>query len=151
MINDFKHDLVVILPKKKETMKCKEHRTINFTFYASKILCRVIKTPIESKTDSNLGNDQFGFGKNIGNRDAILALRIVIDKQIRINKNILIDFINLEKAFDNVNWNKMFNILIRLGITYNDRKVICNLYKNQVIQIQLDGIEEVARIGLGVR
>jgi len=126
-------------------------RTIHFTSHASKILCRIIKIRLESKIDSNLGNDQSGFRKDKGTREAILSLRILIEKQIRVNKDVLIAFVDLEKAFDNVNWDKMFNILKRLEITYNDRRVIYNLYKNQVIQIQLDGIEEVARIGKGVR
>lgn len=70
MINDFKHGLIVTLPKKKGTMKFEKHRTINLT---SKILCRVIKIRIESKIHSNVGNSQFGFRKNIGTREAILS------------------------------------------------------------------------------
>lgn len=38
MINDCKHGLVVTLPKKRGTMKCEEHRTINLTSHASKIM-----------------------------------------------------------------------------------------------------------------
>jgi len=61
-------------------MKCEEHRTINLTSHASKIFCRIIKTRIESKIDSNLGNDQFGFRKDIGTREAILSMRFLIEK-----------------------------------------------------------------------
>lgn len=117
MINDFKHGLVVTLPKNKGTLKCEKHRTINLTSHASKILCRIIKTRIESKMYSNLENDQFGFRKNISTREAILLLRILIEKQIRANKDVLIAFVDLKKTFDNVNYDKMFNILKRLGIT----------------------------------
>lgn len=51
MINDFKHGLVVTLPKKKRTMKCEKHKIINLTFHAFKILYRVIKIRIEIKID----------------------------------------------------------------------------------------------------
>lgn len=47
----------------------------------------------------------------------------LIEKHIRVNKDILIAFVDLEKAFDNVNWDTMFGILKRIGITYNDRRV----------------------------
>jgi len=127
-------------------MKFEEHRTINLTSHVSKILCRIIKTRIEIKIYSNIGNDQFGFRKDIGTREAILSLRFLIEKQLRVNKDVIIAFVDLEEAFDNVNWDKMFDILKRLGITYNVGRAIYNLYKNQVIQIQLNGIEEVARL-----
>lgn len=51
-------DFVVKLQKKKEkkgTIKLK----INFTFFAFKILCRVIKARIKGKKYVNLGSDQF--------------------------------------------------------------------------------------------
>lgn len=85
------------------------------------MLCRIIKKQIESKINSNLGNDQFDFRKNIGTKRAILLLRILIEKQIRVTKDALIDFINLEKAVDYVKWDKMFSIIKILRITYNDR------------------------------
>lgn len=43
MINDFKHGLVVKLPKKKGTMKYEELKTKHFISHTSKILCRIIR------------------------------------------------------------------------------------------------------------
>lgn len=91
-MEDFKYELVVALPKKKGTMKCEEHIIINLTSHAFKIIWRVIKIRLESKIDSNLENDQFGFRKNIGTREGILSLRILIEKQIRVNKDIFYSF-----------------------------------------------------------
>lgn len=39
----------------------------------------------------------------------------------------------LEKAFDNVTWSKMFEILRKLELTFRDRKSIYNPYKDQVV------------------
>lgn len=77
-------------------------------------------------------------------------MKILIEKQIRVNKDIFFAFVDFEKAFDNINWVKMFNILEKLGITYCNRRIIYNPNKNQVIQIQLDGIEKVAKIIKGI-
>lgn len=80
MINDLKYGLVLTLPKKNGTIKCEKHKTIKTTSHASKIICWVIKTRLESKIDLNLRNDKFGFKKNIDTREAILSLRNLIKK-----------------------------------------------------------------------
>jgi len=40
----------------------------------------------------------------MGTREAILALRTIIEKRIRKDKHTYIAFIDIEKAFDNVNY-----------------------------------------------
>jgi len=86
-----------------------------------------MKIRIEKTIDANLDEDHFGFRRNIGTREATLALMIVVEKQIRWNKETFITFVELEKAFDNVQWKKLFEILKRVGIKYNDRRlyIIC--------------------------
>lgn len=101
--------------------------------------------------EKNLGKDQFGFRKKIGTREAIVTLRILIEKQIRRNKDTFIAFVDLEKAFDNVKWSILFDILKSIGIKYYDRRCIYNLYKNQTLLIRIDGKEEIAKIKKGVR
>lgn len=59
-----------------------------------------IQNKLNKKINESLGNDQFGFRKSIGTREAIL--RIKLEKQIRRNKDTFIAFVVLENAFDNV-------------------------------------------------
>jgi len=47
----------------------------------------------------------------MGMREAILALRIIIQKMIRKDKQTFIALENIKKAFDNLNWNVMFNMM----------------------------------------
>jgi hypothetical protein len=69
---------------------------------AADILIQIICTQIENIVEKELTEDQFGFRRNKGTRDAILNLRILIEKQIKFNKDIFISFIDREKAFDKV-------------------------------------------------
>lgn len=142
---------MVLIPKKKGTQKCEEYRTLNLITHAAKIITRIIKNRIDKKIEENLSKDQFGFRKNIGTREAILTLRVLIEKQIRRNKDTFIAFVDLEKAFDNVKWSILFDILKSIGIKYYDRRCIYNLYKNQTLLIRIDGKEEIAKIKNGVR
>jgi hypothetical protein len=61
-------------------------------------------------------------------------------------------FVDLEKAFENVEWNKLLGILENLGIDYNDRRIIYQLYKKQVVTMRMrDGSHIEAKINNGVR
>ena len=74
-----------------------------------------------------------------------------MEKQLKKGKDTYIAFVDAEKAFDNVKWKKMFEILKTLGVTYNDRRAIYNIYKNQTAVIRIGDAEEEARIRKGVR
>jgi hypothetical protein len=45
----------------------------------------------------------------------------------------------IEKSFDNVQQNKLFEIVKRIGIKFNDKRFIYSKYKNQIVLIQIDG------------
>lgn len=65
---------------------------------------------------------QFGFRKNMGT-EAILALRIIIQKRIRKDMQTFIAYVDIEKAFDNVIWTLMFNMMTRVGIRRQETAV----------------------------
>ena len=149
---DFQRSVMIAIPKKTRTEKCEEHRTLSLVSHASKILTRIISRRMERKIEDNLSENQFGFRKNRGTREAILCLRVMVEKTIHVNKPLYVAFVDLEKAFDNVEWNKMFRLLEKLGMDYNDRRIIYQLYKKQVVTMRMrDGRHIEAQINKGVR
>jgi len=82
---------------------------------------------IEKTADENLAEDQFGFRKNRGTREAILCLRNIVEKSFEVNQKVYIAFVDLLKAFDNANWNVMRKILKMIKIDYRDRRIIREL------------------------
>jgi hypothetical protein len=50
---------------------------------------------MEYKIEAILLEDQFGFRKNMGTREAILALRIIIEIRIRKDKPTYIAFVDI--------------------------------------------------------
>jgi len=97
---------------------------------------------MESKIEAILSEDQFGFRKNMGTREAILALRIIVEKRIRKDKPTYLAFVDIEKAFDNVNWAIMFKILKRAGIEYTERRLLFKLYQKETAVIRFGETEE---------
>jgi len=100
--SDFTKCIIVPIPKKTMAKTCEQHRTPSLIAHASKILTRIVLKRMERVIDEFLTEDQFGFGRGKGTRKAILALRQVIEKQNRKRKTTYIAFVDLEKAFDNV-------------------------------------------------
>jgi len=106
---------------------------------------------IEKKIDENLAEDQFGFRKNRGTREAVLCLRNIVQKSFTVHKKVYIAFVDLLKAFDNVNWNVMMKILKRIKTDYRDRRIIRESYKHQTTSIKIKESKREAAIRKGVR
>ena len=114
-------------------------------------MTEIIKERIRGPVEETLGDDQYGFRKGKGTREAILTLRMILDKRMAKGKRTYIAYLDLEKAFDKVKWNKLFRILKRIGIRYRDRRLIHMLYRNEKVVIQWKGEESEAKIRNGVR
>ncbi|KAI5717312.1 hypothetical protein M8J77_003669 [Diaphorina citri] len=148
---DFIKSKTITIPKKGNATECSNYRTIAILSHASKILLNIVKNRLKSKVDQHLSDDQFGFRTGKGTREAILALRQILERRIAVNKPTYATFIDLEKAFDKINWKLLFQILKDKGINWRDRRVIFNLYKTQTTQIDINGSVREARIKQGVR
>ena len=78
-------------------------------------------------------------------------MRSIVEKSFTVNKKVCIAFVDLLKAFDNVNWNTMMKILKMTKIDYRDRRIIMELYKQQTTFIKIKENKREAAIRKGVR
>ncbi|VVC46280.1 Reverse transcriptase domain [Cinara cedri] len=129
--SDFTKCIIVPIPKKTTAKTCEQHRTLNLISHASKILTRIVLKRMEPVIDELLTEEQFGFRRGKGTREAILALRQVIEKQNRKRKTTFIAFVDLKKAFD------------------NDGRIIKSLYKQEIGVIRCENSREEAEIRKG--
>jgi len=53
-------------------------------------------------------------------------------------------FVNLEKAFDNVNLKILFNIIENVGIDIKDRSILYAIYRNQESAIKINSLIRIA-------
>ena len=151
---DFLQTIVISLKKKQNAVTCEDHRTISLLTHASKIMIRIMTRRLQSKAEADkcLGDDQFGFRKGRGTRDAVAALRILTERSIQHNQEVYICFVDYEKAFDRVDWKKLMRALRRIGVDWRDRRLIGNLYMGQQVRIRIEGeYSEPGKIGRGVR
>jgi hypothetical protein len=77
---DFIEVTMIALKKKSKATKFSNHRAISIITHAAKIVVRILRRRIESKTGDALGEDQFGFRRGKGTRDALGMLRIISEQ-----------------------------------------------------------------------
>ena len=70
-LDDWLESVLIPLEKKSLTKRCEEHKTISPIVHASKVVLCVLTSRIENKANAYLSNDQFGFRKAVGTREAI--------------------------------------------------------------------------------
>ena len=138
---------MIALKKKTEATKCSNYCTISLIAHTAKIIAKILIRRIEKKTEDVLGEDQFGFRRGKGTRDAIGMMRIIAERTLEIGEELCVCFIDWQKAFDRVNWTKLMQILKRIGINWRERRLISKLYMEQKVKVRLDkGRQEVCRL-----
>jgi hypothetical protein len=94
----------IALKKKPKAKKCNDHRTVIIIIaHTAKTGASVLRRRIERKNEDVLGEDQFGFRRGKGTRDAIEMLRIISERTLIIDEELRACFIDWQKAFDHVN------------------------------------------------
>jgi hypothetical protein len=93
---------------------------------------RILRGRIEGKIEEVLG-DRFGFRIGKGTRDAIGMLRIS-EWTLEIYEKLCACFIHWQKAFDQVKWKKLMQIIKGNGIEWHERRLIRKLYMDQNVK-----------------
>jgi len=128
---DFTEITMIALKKKTQATKCSNHRTISLISHTAKIIATILRRRIEKKIEDVLGEDQLGFRRGKGTRDAIGMMRIIAEQTLEIDEELCICFIDLQKVFDHVNWTKLMQILEINSIDWCERRLISKLFMDQ--------------------
>jgi hypothetical protein len=94
---------MVALKKKPQATKCSDHSTISLIAHTAKIVVKILRRRIEKKIEDVLGKDQFGFRGGKVTRDAIGLLIIISVRNLEVDQELSVCFIDWLKAFDRVN------------------------------------------------
>lgn len=140
------------LPKKNNATKCGDYRLISLISHTLKIFLKIIQYRITAKCERDMGSSQFGFRRGLGTREALVAIQVLVQKCYDQRKDVMLCFIDYEKAFDRVQHHKLVHILRRLDIDGKDIRCIENLYWNQTAEVRTGGqVTEAQKICRGVR
>src|SRR6476469_3840019 len=136
--SDFTRVVMIPSQKKMNLVECSDHRTISLISHASKILLKILTNRIEAKVRDFIGQNQFGFRKGWG---TIGVMRMICKRSPEFGNDVYICFVDFEKTFDRVNWEKMMKVLQSIGVDWRDRRMISELYINQEAVVRIAGGE----------
>jgi len=129
---------MMALKKKPQATKRSDHRTISLIAHTAKAVAKILRRRIERKIENVLREDQSGFRRRKGTRDAIGMLRIILGRALEIDEELCVCFIGWQKAFNRTNWTKLMQILKGIGIDWRERRLISNLYMAQSVKVRLN-------------
>jgi len=120
--------------------------------HAARIVANIRRRRIERKIEEVLGDDQFGFRRGRGTRNATGILRMISERTLELDAEMCVCFTDWQKAFDRVNWIKLMQILKVTGIDWRKRRLISNLCMAQIFKVRLNrGGTRSVKVGRGVR
>ena len=95
-------------PNAKE---CSNYCTIALISHASKVMLKILQARLQQYVNCELPDVQAGFRKGRGTRDQIANICWITEKAREFQKNIYFCFIDYVKAFNCVDYNKLWTIL----------------------------------------
>ena len=143
---------MISIEKKIGATDCSDFRTISLKCHASKIVQGILKKRITSKADEYLSEDQYDFRRGSGTREAIAAMRIISVRSLEHDQEVNICFVNFEKVFDRIRWDKLMEILKKIRVDWREPRIIKELYMGQVATVRTnEGETDLIEIGRGTR
>ena len=89
---DWKRSVFIPIPKKGNTKKCSNYRTIALISHASKVMFEILQARLQQYVNRELPDVQAGFRKGRGTRDQIANIGWIIKKARVLEKNHLLLF-----------------------------------------------------------
>ncbi|KAL9970181.1 hypothetical protein ACROYT_G022514 [Oculina patagonica] len=127
---DWCRGLIVKLPKKGDRTQCTNWRGVTLLSIPSKIFCKIIHMRLSDAIDTILRKEQAGFRPGVGCIDHIFTLRNIFEQCIEWNTKVHVNFIDLEKAFDSIHRDTLWNILLAYGCPEKIVSIIKLFYNN---------------------
>lgn len=120
--NGFNTSFITLIPKCENPVSLSDFRPISLIGCMYKILSKVLAARFKPNLNTFVGEVQSAFtgGRNI--QDSILIANEIVDGWKKRKVRGLIINLDLEKAFDNINWTFMFRMLRMLG--YPDKWIL---------------------------
>lgn len=140
VIDDFRACSIVPIPKAKNTnlTDSENYRGIALSSVFGRIFDLIV---LHRYSDELTSCDlQFGFKKNRSTAMCSMIAKEVIAHYVNSNSNVHCVFLDSSKAFDKVEYCKLFNLLLDRHIPPHVIRVLLNMYTGQQVKILWNGV-----------
>ena len=128
--DDWMKALVVPVHKKGSKLHFKNYRGISLLSIPGKVYAKILEKRIRDIMEDKILEEQGAFRKKRSCTDQLFTVRMLSEKTIAKNKRMITVCVDLEKAYDNVNRDLMWNVLEEYGIRGRLAKATRSMYVN---------------------
>ncbi|CAH9069343.1 unnamed protein product [Cuscuta epithymum] len=136
----FSSSLIVLIPKTEVPSTFSEFRPICLSNFNNKICTKVLASRLVKVLPKLISEEQAGFVKGRDISDQILIAQEMvhaIDKKVR-GSNVIIK-LDMAKAFDQLSWSYLFEVLDRFGFSDKFISLIRNNLQSTYLSIMING------------
>ena len=140
---DWQRGVISPLFKKGEKTVCDNYRGVTLLSHAGKIYSMILERRLRVRVEDVLNDAQYGFRPGRGTTDAIFIVKMILEKSWEWGIDKFALFIDLEKAFDRIDRNGLWQILCdpHYNIPKKLIRVIRSMYSQCSSKIMTQGIE----------
>ena len=126
--NDWRRAVVISVYKKGCRLTCSNYRGVSLLSVAGKWFGKVLKFKLRDCTEGRVLEEQARFRAKRSCVDQVFTLRQVMEKAIEKRRELLVAFIDLEKAYDRVNRVKLCEALRQAQVGEGLVRTVQSLY-----------------------
>ena len=149
------NEVITPIHKNGPTDDPNNYRGISLSSALTKLFTSMISARFQKKSDKEglISKNQIGFRKNYRTADHLLTLKAVVKKYVTKGANkIYACFVDLKKAYDSINHQKLFTHLRKLGLNGKLLDLVENIYSKTKCAIKVNGkITNSFKYAKGVR
>ena len=144
--------IIPIYKGKGDRNECGSYRGISLLSIAGKVYGKVVIERVKAITESCVSEEQGAFQKGRGCVDQIFTLRMIVEKMLAKGKKVYAAFMDLEKAYDRIDWEAMWDVLRVYEVGGKLLNAVKAFYRDARACVRIDGeIGESFTIKGGVR
>jgi sorting nexin-29 len=131
--------IICPIHKKGDKLKCENHRGISLLSTAYKLLTTILKERLECFSEEILGDYQAGFRRNRSTSDQLFTVRQILTKCWEFDVDIYQLFVDFKQAYDSINREKLYRILLTFDIPAKLVKLIKATMNNTKCRVRIGG------------
>ena len=144
--------IVPLYKGKGDKFNCNSYRAISLLSVPGKLFARIVIDRVREITQGKIWDVQSGFMPGKGCADQIFALQQVVEKFGNARRKVYGAFVDLEKAYDNVDRRVLWECLSEYGVKGGLLNVLKAIYSDSKACVRInDGTSDWFTVGRGVK